>query len=69
MTAPQMTALSAFCFIAMVFLVAPLISCKGSKNHYLVNISHCAGHPNPREREQESRDVMLGAGEAEEERA
>lgn len=49
MTAPQMTALSAFCFIAVVFLVAPLISCKGNKNQYLVNISHCVGHPDRRE--------------------
>lgn len=66
MTAPQMTALSAFCFIAIVFSAAPLVSCKGNKNHYLVNISHCVGHPDPKEREQESRDVVRG--EAEEER-
>lgn len=62
MTAPQMTALSALCFLAMVFLVVPLISCKGNKNHYLVNISHCVGHPDPRERARETRHVMLGAG-------
>lgn len=69
MTAPQMTALSAFCFIAVVLLVASLISCKGNKNHYLVNISHCVGYPNLREREQDSSDMILGGGrEAEEER-
>lgn len=61
MTFPQMMALSALCFLAMVFFVAPLICCKGNKNHYLVNISYCVGHPDPRERAQESRDVMLVA--------
>ena len=64
MTAPQMTALSAFCFIAMVFLEATLIFCKGNKNHYLVNISHCVGHSDPTEREWESRGVLLGVGGA-----
>lgn len=62
MTAPQMMALSALCFLAMVFLVAPLISCKGNKNHYLVNISQCVGHPDPREKARENRDVMLEVG-------
>lgn len=59
-TAPQMTALSAFCFIAVVFLAAPLISCKGNKNHYLVNISHSVGHPDPKKGEMESRAVRQG---------
>lgn len=46
------------------FLVAPLISYKENKNHFLVNISHCFLHPGPKDRE-ESR----AGREAEAERA